>query len=842
MLKAGINTYRSFLFLLLRSSVYLNCVTNQNYAMFKSYLKIAIRKFRKDAQNSFINLAGLIAGLTSVFIIAAYVKYELSYDKHYTNSSRIYRLVHKKENDGVQTEYTQVPSALGYALQHDIPGIEATTFMNADPVDFFLNAQPVKQECIFADSRFFNIFNLPLKYGNGIHVLQNRNDVVISETMANKFYPGQNPVGKNLTSKDFNGKPIVYSIKGVMYNIPSNTHFKADAVISAPSRDKDLNWRGYRAVTQYIMLNKNISITQIEKKLPVFYTKYNFDQGSALRLQPVTSIHLHSNIPDEHFSNSNISYVYVFFFAALLILLIGCINYINLNTARSLQRVKEIGVRKVIGAKHTQLSVQFIMESTIFFCAALPFSLLAAYILWPLFTRVVNVQVGSGYLIDAGFIFALLGITLAAGVMAGTYAAFFVSRLRPAHILKDWQKSFAVNMAVRKALIVLQFAVSVTLVMATIIVNQQLRLLNNMQLGFNKKQVVMLPNVMFINSPAAFKSTLLQNTHISSVSVASWNAGYGYGGSAASTDPNDSTKNWEFSFIYADEDFFKTMEIKMLEGRPFSAEYTADDIKVDSMIKTAKKQHLSHDEINKIDASRSIIITRTVADLIGLKGPVTGKVLNYSVLRGTVVGEAPDFLGTSLLQKAHAVIMCPAAETRFGNIYIKLSPGNIPQTIGYIHQIWQRFFPDKAFDFVFVEDKLNKLYDEQQRMAAIFNSFASLAIIIALLGLFSLVALTVQQKTKEIGIRKVLGANITDILKLVSKGYLGLILVASAIAVPVAWWGMNSWLQGFNYRVNIHWLTFAIVVASCLFLALASITAQTLKAAKANPVNTLRTD
>ncbi|HVX49323.1 MAG TPA: FtsX-like permease family protein, partial [Chitinophagaceae bacterium] len=709
--------------------------------------------------------------------------------------------------------------------------------------EFLLNNDPIKLNSLHVDSTFFSIFNLPLKYGNAKHVLYTDKSIVISEDAASKYFAGQNPVGK--TFNDIYSKDI-YTVTGVMYNIPGDTHFKADAVIfkSLTWRDKQLDLRGYSGVCQYIMLSSNTGIGDITKKLSAFYAKYNFPAGLTLHMQPVSSIHLHSNIPDEPFANSSIKYIYIFLFAALLILIIACVNYINLNTAKSLQRTKEIGVRKVLGAQKKQLTLQFTAESCLFFCSAIPFSVSIAYLAWPWFSQIVNIAVPRSYLLNMSFLVAVFLITLTAGLLSGSYAAFFVSRLRPAHILKDWQKSIAVNMRIRKVLVVLQFSITVSLIISTVIINRQLHLLNNMPLGFNKQHLIVLPSQNFRASLPAFKSELLKDADITGISVANWNAGQYYQGSASMQDPNDSTKNWKFSFLSVDMDFFKTLQIPMRTGRPFAAKYPADHPDFDSLLSEKSNGHkLTPDEKSEILSKRSIIITHNVAEMMHLQEPLVGKALKYPVLKGTVIGEVQNFLGTSLLQKAPAVVITASADDEaYGAAYIRISPQNTAKTINHIHEVWKKFFPGRVFDFSFVDDKLNQLYTSQQRMASVFSAFAVLAIIIAMLGLFSLVALTVQQKTKEIGIRKIMGAGVTDILQLLAKGYMFLILTASLIAVPVTWWAMNKWLQDFNYRVHIQWYTFTLVIAACLILALISISVQTIKAARRNPVYSLRTE
>ncbi|HWB25816.1 MAG TPA: FtsX-like permease family protein [Chitinophagaceae bacterium] len=809
--------------------------------MLKSYFKVAFRSFLKDKKYSIINLSGLIIGLASVFIILAYVKYELSYDKYYSNSSRIYRITETAWYNDHFRHDAYAAQGIGNVLVHDIPGVEAATDFLPYSGEFLINHQPVKLTTIAVSGNFFSIFNLPLKYGHPASVLSYQNDIVVSENFVKRYFSHQTVIGKQIFTQNDDKSKSIYTITGIMQNIPGNTHFTADIIMALKSSKDSFNLNeGYG---QYILLSKNTAISEVKKSIPAIYKKYGFPSSTTINFQQATSIHLHSNIEGEYFANSSIVYVYVFLFVAAFTLVIACINYINLNTARSLQRLKEIGVRKIMGARRKELSIQFIAESVLFFAVSIPFAIAVAYLLWPMFAHIVNINIPASYLLGPGALVILVAATAVTGVLAGSYAAFFVSRLRPVHILKDWQKSSAVNMRVRKSLIVFQFAISVAFIIATTIANQQLYLLNNMDLGFNRNQLIILPSESFGNSSQSFKSILLKNPNITSVSINSWNLGKWYSGFTATDMPGDSTPVWQMNVLHVDADFSNTMQMKVIEGRPFGRVYPMDLVNFDSLADGMEnKKPLTLEQRQNILSARPIIVSAPVAKMIHLQEPVVGTVLNKPYLAGTVVGEIKDFIGVSLLQKQPAVILTLDPDPEFGYTYIRLSPQNMQETIGYIRKTWQKFFPGHVFDFSFADDKLNEQYDTQTRMASVFDTFAALAIVIALLGLVSLVALTVQQKTKEIGIRKVLGAGIADIIGLLSKGYITLIFIASLIAIPVTWWAMNRWLQDFDYRISIHLTTFIIVTAACLLTALLSIVAQTIKVARANPVNSLRAE
>ncbi|HLY69888.1 MAG TPA: FtsX-like permease family protein [Puia sp.] len=811
--------------------------------MLKSYFIIAIRNFVRDRTYTIINLSGLAVGLASVLLIIAYVRYELSYDKHYSNADRIFRLVAEKNKNGVVENSVLLPQPLSNTLKNEFPEIESVTGLGGGETEFVINNDPVKLKTIDGDSSFFDVFDLPFIYGNGKTAMNEDNNIVITKDVANTFFAGQNPVGKYLKNKNYSGKIISFKITGVIQNIPRNTHFIAEAIIAKIPKQETLDWRAYSAVPQYILLKKNASINLLGKKIVSIYDKYNFPKGELkISFQPITSIHLHSNIADEPFANSDIKYIYIFSFVAVIILLIGCINYINLTTARSLQRVREVGVRKVIGAEKKQLAFQFISESVLFFICTLPFALLIAYFLWPLFMKVVNIHADENYLLNIKFIITIICAGLVTGALSGLYPALFLSSLPAAHILNGSQKGFRINMNLRRALIVFQFMISVALIISTVIIYMQLHLLNNLELGFNKNNLIALPWQNFKNSAQAFKNELKENKNVEDVTIASWRAGEHYGANSSMDNPADTTKEMDFAFVEADFDFLKTMQVPLLQGRDFSTSYAADMLTMDSVFRLLGKGKLSRDERMNLISSQSIILTEQTVKALQLKKPVLGQKLKYNALQGTVIGEVKDFLGTSLIRKTPLVIIRSGANIHAGYPYVRITPQDIHQTIAFIQSKWKKFFPEGNFDFAFVDERLQHSYDSETRLASMFNCFALLAITIATLGLFSLVALTVKQKTKEIGIRKILGASAMQIVQLLSVDFFKLVLVAILIAVPLSWWCMHAWLSDFSYRITISWWIFLIAASGCLSFAIAVVVIQSRRAAAENPVKSLRAE
>jgi putative ABC transport system permease protein len=805
--------------------------------MIKNYFKIAWRVFVKDRTYAIINLAGLAIALASVLIIAAFVKYELSFDKYYSNSNRIFRIVADEQKDSIVEKTFLMPSALCYTLKDEFPEIESVATISKAKRDFLVNGKTFTIESIDADSSFFHIFNLPFISGNPSSALINNGNIVLTESTAKRFFPNENAIGKRLDYKSYTGSTAYY-VTGIIKDIPSNTHFTAEVIIANTKKQKPLTWRAFSSGgVQYIMLKKGADIKNLQKKIPSIREKYNFRDGVTLSFQPVTSVHLHSHIKGEPFVNSDIKYVYIFSFAAILILLIACINYINLTTARSLQRIKEVGMRKVMGAAKKQLAFQFIAESVLFFLFALPLAYLIAFLLWPSFTGIIDLHIGTTALLNYKFISLILLLGLISGFISGAYPAFFLSRLKPISVLKDWQKGFRLNLNIRKTLIVFQFVISIALIISTIIIYKQLHFLNNMQLGFNKDYLITLPAQQLGDHAATFKNELKSDKDILNVSVSGWNISRGYGSSSSMSQPNDSLKDWNFGFVSADTDFLKTLQIKLIAGRNFNNSDISD---VDSLWQAASKK--SKEERMNIISSRDIIITKTTAQNLGLNEPVIGQVIKLGALQGTVIGVINDFIGVSLLEKNPMVVIEKTSQSAFGSVYIRINSKNIPQTIDFIKSKWKQYFPDKNFEFSFMDDEVAQLYKAQQRVATLFTAFASLAILISLMGLFSLVALIVQQKTKEIGIRKVLGASVTEIVSLLSAGFIKLIIISLIITTPIVWWTMNIWLLDFQYRISISWWIFIIAGLGSLCFALIVVSVQAIKAAMANPVKSLRSE
>ncbi len=813
--------------------------------MIKSYLTLAIRSFRKGQAVSLINLAGLTAGLASVMLIVSYINYELSFDKHYPHSDRIYELVMELAETVPVVKSNVVPAPLGRTLKQEFPEIEATTSVSPGSATFLVGDHPTLLNTLTVSPSFFDIFQLPFVKGNPKTALLSEAGIVLTKSAASRLFPDKEAVGQSLSWKTFEGETTHFTVTGIIEDLPGNTHFSTD-VIQTESEDaskKTLSFEGYTAFPQYVLLKKHSDVDKLEAKLPGVLKKYKLREKNKISFLRATDIHLYSGDIDSGKLNiGNIRYVYIFGSVALLTLVIGCMNYVNLTTAQSLQRIKEVGIRKTLGSRRLQLAFQFIGESFLFFFIALLLSFLLAALLWPALNAAMHIQLPMRELFSLQNILAFTGIALLAGVISGLYPAIFLSGMQPAGILKS-QTRFSINFSLRKTLIVLQFSISVILVIATMVVWQQLDLFKNRPLGFDKEHLLVLKPIHVKGNQLAFKKAILDHSNILSASFVNMELGQNHGYTASSSNPFDSTKRMDFAFVQADFDFVKTMGIRIREGRNYSPAFTSDRLNTDSLNNQIRERALKQktDPEKMVYFQQPIIITESLAKELRLKNPVD-TILDTGGVQGKVIGVLQDFQLTTLKKKSPLLVYSLNEGGVFANTYIRLNNSNIPESIRFIEKTWQQFFPDQVFQYSFADDSLQKLYESENRLASIFSSFALLAIGISALGLFSLVALIVKQRFKEIGIRKVMGASVPGIVLLLSKDFLTLIIIAILIASPLAWYGTNKWLEDFAYRIDVQWWIFASAGILALVIGMLTLSYQTIKAAKMNPVSVLKSE
>jgi len=809
--------------------------------MIRNYLKIAIRNLLKYRFISFINLFGLTVGLTCCLLITAYILNELSYDRHNKNADHIYRVTRSFNNqDGVVSlVLSTVAPPFGYYLPTDFPEIKKMTrLLDNGPTPMKYKEKMFNEKAVyFADENLFDVFTVKVLKGNPKTALFNPFSVMLTEETATKYFGNEDPMDKSIR---LNGQ---YDMKvtGIYKAFPSNAHMHPGMLVSFNTLkdstvygEKNLrtNW-GNNSFFTYILMPENFSPQKMIAQFPAFVDRrmtgeeYIGNQPSRftkLGLQKLTDIHLYSHTDYEAEPNSDISRVYIFSAIALFILLIACINYMNLSTARSALRGKEIGIRKVVGARRKELIGQFLGESILVCWAAIILAAVLTYLAMPWLNKVSGQELSFNTLLQAKIVIPLLLTPFVVGLLSGIYPALFMSSFQPVKTLKGLFKVGGSSISFRKVLVVAQFSISIILIITTVIVFQQLHYIQKKSLGYERDRVI---TMSYTNEVArqydAFRTELLKNTAFKDMTRSSRiPTGRLLDNMGASTLAGDSLRpvTTDIKFVSADYDFTSTFGIKTVAGRFFSREYGTD--------------------------TASFVINESTVKALGWENAkeAIGKDFKYGNQRGLIIGVLKDFHFESMHQAIVPMIllMLPPSFPYFNNLSIKIGGSDLASALSQFETSWKKFFPDSPLDYTFLDDKFDKLYESEQKQATLFTVFACVAIFIACLGLFGLSAFAISQRIKEIGVRKVLGANVSGIVGLLSKDFLILVGVAALMAFPIAWYAMNNWLQDFAYRINIQWWVFIVAGILAALIAFVTVSFQAIKAAIANPVKSLRTE
>jgi putative ABC transport system permease protein len=798
--------------------------------MFKNYFKTAFRNFWKNKTASAINIFGLTIGLTCCLLIALYIQHELSYDKFQTNGDRIARVIMEYKFDGSSASqkgnYTSVRVAS--VFKRTFPEVESAVKMTEySRVIHYGNKLIDEKNFMYADSTFFNIFSFKLLQGNIHSALSSSYDVVLTKSTAKKYFGNENPIGKTLqVDNDSN----LYRVTGIMQDCPTNSQIQCDFVASFSSLGitpdyEDTYWDAN--YTTYLLLKNKDAINSFQAKLPAFMKKEMEGKGATVNfyLEPFASIHLHSDY-DSFVPNNNIEYIYILAAVALLILIIACFTYINLSTARSLERAKEVGIRKVIGAGKKQLFIQFLGESAIICIAAVVFSLIIADLLLPAFNQLTNEQLQASALFSFLFISFSFLVAIIVSVLAGIYPALILTGFQPVKVLKGSFKNTTSGQTLRKSLIVFQFAISVFLIVCTFIVQQQLHFIQHVKLGYDRDHVIVLPLDDKMNSNlAVIKEQFKQNPDVLSVSACSNTPVQGGGGYSMRSAAMPENEQMAVMANHVDEDYVNTVGLQIVAGRNFNAQ-DMKDVSSDDF-----QKHFYHFILNESAAKQ---LGWTSQEAIGKK------MFLGDDRTGIVAGVVKDFHFESLHTPIKPFILFP--ETWKRELLVKVSGQHLQQTISSLQTKWKTLVPYRPFEFHFLDEDYNKLYSSEITLGTVMNLFAGIAIVLACLGLFGLSAYTAQQRFKEIGVRKVLGASVSNLVLLLSKDFIKLVVIAFILASPIAWYAMNNWLNDFAYRINISAWIFIGTGAVAVIIALATISFQAIKAAIANPVKSLRTE
>lgn len=803
--------------------------------MIENYFKIAWRTLLKNKLFSSINILGLSLGIALCFLIMLFVQDELSYDRFNDKADRIARIIFGGNVNGGKINEAGVMAPVAAAMKKDFPKVEdATRIIHmGEPKITYQQTVFKNDKMALVDPNFFSVFTMPLIKGESKNVLAQPNTIVVSETLARKYFGSQEAIGKVIS---INSDTDFYKITGVMKDMPSNSHFQFDLLASMTGFKDATNdsWM-YGSYYTYLLLKPGADLTKMQQRLPDMVAKYMGPQiqqqmGLSLEqfrtkgnqlgftLQPLSSIHLYSHTNTELEPGGNAAYVYIFGGIAIFMLVVACINFVNLSTAGASKRAKEVGIKKVIGSERGKLVNQFLSESVLISLFAL---LIAAVIVW-LALPVFNEISGKQLHFDVKPVVAFIGLGLGVGILAGIYPAFYLSSFKPIAVLKGRFVTGNRTFGLRKGLVVFQFFISVILIIGTIVVYQQMKYIQNKELGFNKDKVLVLPNSWALGkNEQVYKNEMLNDPRIENATT-SWYKPAGpssFNNALAFPQGNDQLLLNGIEY-HVDENYIPTLGIKMATGRNFSKEFTTD--------------------------STGIILNETAVRALGWNNEtaINKIIIRQNSERGKntpfhVIGVVKNFNFKSLHESISPLMMNLQPE---GGLIFKVKTTDVAGLLSAMKAKWESYKTGEPFTYSFLDDLFEKTYAAEQKTSTLLNIFAVVTIFVACLGLFGLVTYTVEQKTKEIGIRKVLGASVSQVSVMVSKEFIKLVLVACVIAFPLAWYAMHQWLQEFAYRINISWTIFVIAALLALSIALLTVGFKAVRAALSNPVKSLRTE
>jgi putative ABC transport system permease protein len=807
--------------------------------MFINYLKIAIRNFFRQKGYSLINIGGLAIGFAAFTLIMFYILNEINYDKFHKDADRIYRVAVKGRMSGDYFDVALSPPPIGPSLKADFPEIEDYTRIHqtTQAIFFLKDDKKFYEENIkIVDSTFFSVFSFDVLVGKPETMLTEPLSVVLTESTARKYFGDEDPMGKQM---QFNAR-LNMKVTGVVKDVPENSHFDYDMLISWSSLEKinpgtqfDQAW-GSMSIHTYVKLKPNSDPAVLDEKIQ-FYILDQFvglmetSRDDLLKmkmefipyLQKLTDIHLHSNKMAEIGTNGDITYVYTFLAIAIFILIIAGINFMNLATAISTKRAKEVGVRKVLGAFRSQLIGQFIAESILICLISFVFSLLIVELFFPFFSQLLGRELLTSFFSNSQLLFSLFGIAILVGLLAGSYPAFYLSAFQPVKVLKGNVNKGRTKSGLRNFLVVLQFSISVFLLIGTGIVYQQQDYIGNKKLGFDKEHIVVIPlrGNRLIEKYANLKEEFKTLPDVKNVSAMQRPPGKIADGTAYYPEGFDQSDPWLIFNTSIDYGYIETMGMDMILGRTFSKNFASD--------------------------SSAIIINKTLWKKLGWGDDVIGKKMSSGDPRdGSVmhiIGVVDDFHFTSLHKKIEPFVFYYAPQ-EYRNLAVKLAAGDLKKSIKNLEEKWNAMESSFPFDFYYLEETYGKMYKQEEKLGETFIYFTIIAILIACLGLFGLASFSSEQRRKEIGIRKTLGASTVKLIYMLVKDFTKWVLLSNVIAWPLAYLLLDNWLQNFAYRINIlnHWWLFVSAMLISLTIAVATVLFQALKAANANPVESLK--
>ena len=793
--------------------------------MFKNYLKIAWRNLLKNKIFSLINVMGLTIGITCCMMIFLYLMNEFSVDKFHSKGKSIYRVMRGFDITGTRDRTSFFSAPYGPALLNDFPAdiAEAVRVLPTNGLVSFGDRGFNEKKLYLTDTDFFTLFSFPLVKGNSATALKDPGSVVLTETTARKYFGNEDPMGK-MVQLD---KRFQLRVTGIAKDVPSNSHMDFDLVVplSNYSNDDWFNVWINNNMFVYVLLNQQSNKSALEKRFPAFMEKYMGKEmaqlGSKfdLALTPLQDIYFEHASSFDNVKHGDRTVVYIFLSIAVLILLIACINFMNLSTIRAVERAKEVGLRKVMGALRYHFAWQFIGESILLAVIACIFSVGLLELLMPVYSQLLGYSLTVSWTRPPVYLF-LAGTILVVGFLAGSYPAFFLSNFSPIQALKGKLKLGKGGAFFRQALVVVQFSISVFLIIGTIIIMNQMNFVKNKELGYDQERSVVVPldNNDIHAARYNFKNELERDNHVASVSLMSGEPG-GFFDIHTFKVEGTNDQVWKLRTDFADFEYVKTLDLKLVAGRDFSSQYSTD-------------------------TTDAAIINRTAATKLGFTPEqAVGKWIQNSIRDNSkrrIIGVVEDFNFLSLKENMDPLVISPSEDRRVA--VIKLKPGNLPAAIASIKNIYSKVAPVYPFEYNFLDQKFDILYKTDIRQQTILGIFSGLAIFIACLGLFGLASYTATKRTKEIGVRKVLGSSVRNIIVLLSKDLLKPVLLATIIAIPIGYYAMNTWLENFAYRTKMEWWVFALAALITISIALLTVSFKALKAALTNPVTSLRSE
>lgn len=793
---------------------------------YKHYFKVAWRNLRRHGRYTLINLSGLTIGMTCFILIALYIQYELSYDQHHEKADRLYRVVQQQEGNTFRGTdmFTVTPEPLAPALKDNFPEVAAAATLAVESSLLYRGDEYFSSRILFADKNIFDVFTIPMLKGQGAKALEEPDAILLSQALAEKYFGSEDPIGKILLLND--ERPM--TVRGIFADMPKNQHFTAEGIVPIQNMGyykEDIGRWGSNNYWTYLALEEGADHHQLESKMSIFDDEVEAAyRGAPFRaeffLQPVLDIHLHSNLNMEIEANSDIRYVYLLGAIGLIILLLASVNYMNLATARSVRRSREVGIRKVMGAERSQLVGQLMGESVLLTLFSFIVAILLAYILLPGFGRLLDQSipfdmVGSGWLLSGMILAAIL-----IGSLSGLYPAWIVSAISPVRAFQGkLMGHFRQGLSLRNILIVGQFTAAVVLAVSSVVVYQQLQFIQEKKLGFNREQIAYVPffSAEVNENLSTIRQELLDHPQIKKVSVSTnLILNTNNQGIIDQWEGNEGERKFGCYRYFVDGEFLDLYEIPLLAGRNFSPAYPTD---------STESYLLNRSAVNAIGWTPETAIGKTFRD-------------------GKVIGVVEDFHFQPMDLKIEPLYMKfrhPANQpVGYGNLAVKLGSGDLENTLSFVLGVLKDVAPRIPFEYRFLDESFDQLYASEQRLGKAFSIFTLLALFIACMGLFGLVSYQIVQRTKEIGIRKVLGASALRLVQLLSSDFLILVFIALVLAVPVAWYAMQQWLNNFAYRIEIEWWVFLLVAVPALSISLLTVGVQSMRAALANPVECLK--